>query len=308
MTETKIALVIGGGFAGVFAAQALRRKLSQNWQVELVSERNYFVFQPLLPEVCAGTINSADAVTPLRLLLKGVDVRMGTVTDLDFATQTVQMLQGRRRVPITRHYHHLVIASGQKTDLSRFPGFMEHSLCMRDVAVAHRLRNQILHCLEHADITEDESLKRALLTFVIAGGGFSGVEIAGELREMLDRTLHLYARIHREDVNVVLVQRGARLLPELPNNLGEYAATRLRKRDVTVRLNLGLSRATHSGVFTQEGEFVPSYTLVTTVGNGPGELIKRLHLPMERGRVSVSGPESAGPHQCMGVGRLWRGL
>jgi len=109
-------VILGGGFAGVFTARALqrlsRRHADLHLQIELISERNYFVFQPLLPEVAAGTINAQDAVTPLRLLLPGVKVRMGEVTAIDFARQSVQLAQGSRRIPQHRHYDHLVLALG----------------------------------------------------------------------------------------------------------------------------------------------------------------------------------------------------
>ena len=126
-------VIVGGGFAGVFAAKTIQKKIRRltqsglNVEVDLISERNYFVFQPLLPEVAAGTINAQDAVTPLRLLLKGCHIRMGEVTNINFEEQTVEIAQGSRRIPQYISYDHIVLAMGQRTTLERFEGFAEHA-------------------------------------------------------------------------------------------------------------------------------------------------------------------------------------
>ena len=278
-------VVLGGGFAGAFTAKALSRFSSSPIEVELISDRNYFVFQPLLPEVAAGTINAADAVTPLRLMLKGVNVRMGEVRSVDFDNRVVEVVQGSKRVPINRSYDHLVLALGQRTSLERFPGFAEHSLCMRDLADAHRLRNHMIQCLEHADVTDNPELKRRLLTFVVVGGGFSGVEIIGELKEMLERTAHLYPNITPVEIRTLLVQRSARILPELPDKLGTYAAQRLSKWGIEILFETSLARATANAVFTDDGQRIDTATLITTIGNAPSALVERLDLELNRGKI-----------------------
>lgn len=284
--KTKV-IIVGGGFAGAFTARAIEKLASKTFDIELISDRNYFVFQPLLPEVAAGTINVQDAVTPLRQLLKGTKVRLGEVRDIDFSSKTVQIAQGSKRIPAFRSYDHLVLAVGQRTVLDRFPGFAEHSFCMRDVSNAHSVRNHVIQCLEHADVTENETLRKRLLTFVVAGAGFSGVEIAGELNEMLARTLRQYPRLKPADLKTVLVQRGDRILPELPESLGAYAAEKLNKHGVEILYGTSLERATGTAVYTSKGECIPTQTLITTVGNGPLKLVEKLGLPLERGRIVV---------------------
>ena len=277
-------VVIGGGFAGAFAARELRRRLPPEAEVELISERNYFVFQPLLPEVAAGIINALDAVTPLRLMLKNVRVRMGEVRSIDFDKKTLELVQGSKRKPIQRPYDHLVIALGQRTNLEMLPGFAEHGCCVRDLNDAHLLRNQMLQCLEHADVTEDASLKRRLLTFVVAGGGFSGVEVAGELSEMIQRTLSAYPNIAPSEARTIIVHRGDRLLPELPEGLGRYAEKKLRQRGLDIRLDTGLIKATSTAVYTS-GSSIRCQTLITTVGSAPTELVEGLDVLKIRGRI-----------------------
>ncbi len=280
-------VIIGGGFSGVYAARMLSKAKDAAIEIELICDRNYFVFQPLLPEVAAGTINSQDAVTPLRLLLPNVKVRLAEVIDIDFESKQVKILQGRRRIPQLIGYEHVVLASGQITDLSRLPGFSDHSLTMKDLSDAYKLRNQIIKCLEMADVTEFADIKRRALTFVVAGGGFSGVETMGELVEMVHRTRKLYPGIGAEEVRFVLIQRGNRLLPELPEKLSDYAHRKLAARGVEIRCNTALTEATATAVYSGTGEAIETSTLVTTIGNGPAPFVKHLSLPLQGGKIVV---------------------
>ena len=280
-------VIVGGGFAGAFTAKYLRKYLRDRAEIELINAENYFVFQPLLPEVAAGTISAPDAVTPLRYMLPGVKFRMAEVTHIDDETNSVHFLQGSRRTPQSVQYDHLVLAVGQKTNLKFSPGLAEHSACMRNLADAHHLRNKIIRRLEHADVTEDAALKQCLLTFVVAGGGFSGVETIGEIAEMIVRTLKFYPNIAAHEIRSVLIQRGARLLPELPARLGEYAERMLQKRGIDVRCNTSIVAATASNVYLDDGTSIPSCLLVTTVGNGPAELAGKLDIGLQHGKIKV---------------------
>ena len=149
MAKKKI-VIIGGGFAGVFAAKELRRKMGTDADIELINKDNYFVFQPLLPEVAGGGINSSDAITSLRLLLKKVQVRLAEVIDVDFDKKIITVLQGTKRMPVEVEYDQLVLAMGQTADLSRFPGMTEHALTMKYMGDAFTLRNHVIRCLENA--------------------------------------------------------------------------------------------------------------------------------------------------------------
>ena len=277
----------GGGFAGVFAARQLRRQLGDRYPITLLSPQNHFVFQPLLPEVAAGIINIQDAVSPLRALLPGVKVGMAEVQSVDFPQKQLHFLQGQKKVPQSLQYRQLVLACGLVSDFSRFPGFTEHTLGMKHLADAYALRNRVIHCLEHADITKNAELKRQLLTFVVIGGGFSGVETIGEMAEMLRRTLRYYPSISAADLHIVLIQHGDRILMELPQSLADYATEKLSGRGIQIRCNTGVTKATASGVELSNGDFLAAATVVTTIGNGPTGLVKNLDLPTERGRILV---------------------
>ena len=286
MKQTRI-VIIGGGFGGAFTAKYLRRYAPRDWDIELINSTNYFVFQPLLPEVASGTISAPDAVTPLRHMLSGVKVRMADVVGVDRDDQEVKFLQGSKRIPLSMKYDHLVIAIGQQTNLARTPGFAEHSLGMRDLADAHTLRNHVIQCLEHADVTEDTDLKRRLLTFVVAGGGFSGVETTGELLEMIHRTLKSYPNVQSDDIRAVLVQRGERILPELIPRLGEYARQKLSGRGVEILVGKSITSATSTAVDLDDGSRIETQTLVTTVGNGPRPIANSLGIELQRGKIPV---------------------
>ena len=287
MAKSRV-LIIGGGFGGAFTAKYLSKYGADSFEVELISDRNYFVFQPLLPEIASGTLNAQDSVTPLRLLLPGVSIRLAEVKGIDFSRKIVKVLQGRKLVAIEVAYDHLVIASGQITDLSLFPGFPDHSMCMKDLADAYRLRNHVIQCLELADITENPELKKMALTFVVAGGGFSGVETIGEMTEMIRRTLKYYPNIEAQEINPILIQRGKRVLPEMEEKLGDYALKALSKAGIDVRLSTGIDSATSTCIRTADGRVIKTLTSVTTVGNGPSPFLKSLDLSLERGKIAVS--------------------
>ena len=282
-------VIVGAGFGGAFTARYLSRLYRGKIEIELINNNNYFIFQPLLPEVASGVVNAQDAVTPLRAMLPKVRHRQAEVKQIDFDHKRVHVLQGRRRRMIKISYDHLVLAVGQRVDLSLFPGLAEHSLSMKTLADAFSLRNRILQCLEFADVTGNPKLKRLFLSFVVVGGGFSGVETLGELQDMIRRALRYYPNIKLSEVRCTLLQRGDRILPELPSSLADYACRKLSKRGVEILLNTSLHGATGAYVETGDGRIIPTATIIATIGNGPIPLLvehPRLHL--ERGKVPVN--------------------
>ncbi len=283
----KKVLVIGGGFGGVFAAKALERQGRGKLDVELVNANNYFVFQPLLPEVAAASIHSADAVVPLRQLLRRLQVRQAEVMGIDFAKKTVTVVQGARRVPVDLPYDELVIALGTGVDLKRFPGLPEHALTMKDLADAHRLRTHVIGCLEAADVTRDADVKKQLLGFVTVGAGFSGVETVAETRELVSHALKYYPNIHPDEVRFYLIEYADRILPTFPAELAEYATERLEKSGIEVITGIGTKSATGTAVELTDGREIPTSTIVATIGNGPHSLVEALGLDLHWGRIKT---------------------
>ncbi len=286
-------IIVGGGFGGYFTARHLQKTCRNQTDLELISNINYFVFQPLLPEVAAGTLNAQDAVTPLRTLLRDTRVRLAEVQAVDPERKELQILQGQKRLLQTLQYDQLVLATGQVTNLSLFPGFENYSLTMKDLDDAYRLRNHVIECMEIADITRFADMKRRALTFVVAGGGFSGVETIGEIAEMLERVLPQYPNVRADELRLVLVQRGHRILPEMPEQLSEYALKALRRRNIEIMVDTSICSASHYGVRVQHreasnAEHIDTRTIVTTIGNGPSTFIQGLPVQLERGRIVVN--------------------
>lgn len=286
MAKKKI-VIVGGGFAGVFTAKQLRAKMGDEVDIELISKDNYFVFQPLLPEVAGGGINSSDAITSLRLLLRGVNIRLAEVVEIDFEAQTLSVLQGTRRMPVEVEYDQLVLAMGQTADLSRFPGLPEHALTMKYMGDAFTLRNHIIRCLEHADSVEIPKIKKQLLTFVVVGAGFSGVETVGEVKHLIDRSLRYFPNIQPSDVNVKLIEFADHILLELPESLGQYAQEQLEKSGIEVITGVGVNSATGTSAELSTGEIVPTRTVLATIGTGPNPLVQSLGLEMQWGKIKV---------------------
>ncbi|ADE86315.1 FAD-dependent oxidoreductase [Rhodobacter capsulatus] len=280
-------VVLGGGFGGMYTARALARRLGRKAEIELINAENYFVFQPLLPEVGAGSIMPAHAVSPLRFLLKGVQVRKAVVDSVDFERKMVIVFQGIQRRPTEVPYDHLVIALGQGADFSRMPGLEEHALKMKTLEDARRLREHVIEQLEHAQVTALPDTKRGALTFTVVGGGFSGVETVGEMKELLDRSLPFYSNIDPSEVRVLLVEYAPRILNEMPKELADYATAHLERHGIELKLGTGVRSATHRQLVTSDGEVIDTRTIVATIGNAPLPVILRMGLPLEKGRVAV---------------------
>jgi len=280
-------VVLGGGFGGMYTARALKRRLGRSAEIELINAENYFVFQPLLPEVGAGSIMPAHAVSPLRFLLKGVQVRKAVVDSVDFERKVVIVFQGIQRRPTEVPYDQLVIALGQGTDFSRMPGLEEHALKMKTLEDARRLREHVIEQLEHAQVTALPDTKRGALTFTVVGGGFSGVETVGEMKELIDRSLPFYSNIDPSEVRVLLVEYAPRILNEMPQELADYATAHLKRHDIELMLGTGVRSATHRQLVTTSGEVIDTRTIVATIGNAPLPVITRMGLPLEKGRLVV---------------------
>lgn len=280
-------LILGGGFGGMFTARELTKRLGSSVEVELVNKTNYFVFQPLLPEVGAGSITAMHAVSPLRSLLPKAKLRQARIVSVDCEAQEVTVFQGVQRRPTKLSYDHLVIALGQGVDLTRTPGLTEHALTMKSLDDARRLRAHVLERLEHADITSLPDVKKEALTFCVVGAGFSGVETIGEMRDLIDRSLNYYPNIDPTEVRVVLIEFAGKILGELPESLGHYAMERLEARGIEVLLNTGVASATGTSLETTNGDIIHTRTIVATIGNAPSEIVQDLPLELTHGRIAV---------------------
>lgn len=283
-------LILGGGFGGVYTAIELEKLLKREPAVEigLVNKDNYLVFQPMLPEVISGSIGILDVISPIRRLCPRTNLYTRTVEAIDLKHKTVTVSSGFRPRPLTLEYDHLVIALGNMTSFMGQPGLAENALPFKYLGDALVLRNHIIHVLEEADIERDPEVRRALLTFIVAGGGFSGVEAVAELNDFVREGARSFRNINIADIKVVLLHAGDLILPELPKTLAAYAQTLMQKRGVEIRLNTRLAGATAETAILSNGERIPTKTLVSTVPSAPHPIIASLPVKLERGRIVVN--------------------
>lgn len=285
-------LILGGGFGGVYTAltleQLLRRDLRRGAvELTLVNRENYMVFQPMLPEVISGSIGLVDTITPIRRLCPNTNLYTRPIEKIDIQRRRVITAAGLGTRPCEIEYDHLVIALGNVSSLADLPGLAEHALPFKYLGDALTLRNRVIHTLEEADIEPDPQVRRALLTFVVAGGGFSGVEVVAELNDFVRAVAQNFRHLNVGDIRVILVHAGEVIFPELPRSLAEFAQRLLRKRGVEVRLRTRLAGATAEAALLEGGERIATRTLVSTVSSVPNSLVASLPVKKERGRVVV---------------------
>lgn len=283
-------VILGGGFGGVYTAigleRALRRELDRGEvELALVSRDNYMVFQPMLPEVISGSIGLLDTIAPIRRLCPRTDLYTRAIEHVDLAGRRVVAGAGLGSSPVELPYDHLVIALGNVTSFAGQPGLAEHALPFKYLGDALALRNHVLHALEEADIERDAEARRGLLTFVVAGGGFSGVEAVAELNDFVRAAARSYRNVRAEELRVVLLHAGPLILPELPPSLAAFAQRLLARRGVEIRLETRLAGATAEAALLGSGERISTRTPVSTVPAGPNPVVAALPLPMERGRI-----------------------
>jgi NADH dehydrogenase len=285
-------VIVGGGFGGVFAGSELETALVGRDDVEvlLVSRENYFVFQPMLPEVISGSIGITDLVSPLRRLLPRTSVHVREVERIDLEGKQIWLAPGAHPHAHAVPFDHLIVAPGNVTDFRGLPGLPEHALPFKNLADALEVRSRVIHALEEADIeSEDPALRRQLLTFVVAGGGFSGVEVVAELNDFVRDVARSYRSIRPEDLRVVLVHAGDRILPEVTEKLGLYAQRLLASRGVELRLKARLKSASGDRAVLSDGTVIETKTLVSTIPSSPHPLVDALPVAKERGKIKVDG-------------------
>ena len=191
-------VIAGGGFAGAYCARSLAKALGRaegERRVALVSERNVLVFQPMLAEVAGSSLAAIDVVNPLRQFCRGVNVLQGTIQKIDWSSKTLVLDGGRFTRDHRVGFRHLVLALGSVTDLGAVPGMREYGWPMKNVADALRLRSALINRLEEANLVEDAKTQRRLLTFVVVGGGYTGVETAGQMLDFIRQAHGFYANL-----------------------------------------------------------------------------------------------------------------
>jgi len=284
--QRKRILILGGGFAGVYTAYELRKRLGDEpADVAIVNRENFFVFYPLLPEIISGAIETSSILNPIRLVTPRATLFVGEVTAIDLDRQQVEVklgLYGRRQETRTLHYDQLVISLGGVPATALIEGMAENAFDVQRLSNAFALRNQLIDTLEQADIETNPNVKSRLLTFVVVGGGANGVEVVAEMRDMLLQVTSRYRHIERDDIRVVLIHVGSRLIEDMPEDLSRFAERLLRQKGVEIRFTTRVSRVDPGRVIMENGDSIEASTVVGSVGVQPNPLTR--DLPVERNR------------------------
>jgi NADH dehydrogenase len=282
-------LILGGGFAGLGTARKLERLLRpEEATITLVSRENFSLFTPMLPEVGSGNLETRHVVTPVRAQLRRAAFVLGEVRSVDVGARAVDVVHPLTGTHLALSYDHLVIALGAISSTFGLPGIAERSLAYKTLEDADRLRNHVIAALETAAVTTDPAERKRLLTFVFVGGGFTGVEAAGEMGDFFRSSLRFYRTLAPAEVRIVLIEGGKKLLPELQAGMGEYSAKALARRGIEVMLETMVAGAGERGLQLKDGRTIETKTIVWSAGVRPSPIVAEAGLASGRaGSIAV---------------------
>jgi NADH dehydrogenase len=299
MEPTTRIVIIGGGFAGTAIALRLERTFRRDDSVEitLIDAENFFTFTPLLPEVPSGSIQPKHIVFPLRALLKRTNVPQAEVKAIDIERRTVTAAHcgacGNYIVP----FDHLVLALGSVPNYFGLPGVADYALTIKSLADATALHAHVIDKLEHADLQSDPAARRLLLTFVVAGGGFAGVETLAELNDFVRGAGRFYPHVSPEEIRMVLIHSGERILPEVSESLSNYALNKLRSRGVEVLLQTRVKACSPHKIHLSDGNEIDAHTFVWAAGTAPSPVLDLVDVPRGKaGRIEVEATMAVRDH------------
>jgi NADH dehydrogenase len=280
-------LVLGGGFAGAYAASQLEKRLAglSDVEVVLVSKENFVLFTPMLHEVAGSDVGVTDVVQPLRKMLKRTQVIIAEIESIDLPRKTVHVIHRDLGRTFDLTYDHLVLALGSITNFYRTPGIEDHALTMKTLGDAIVLRNRVIEALDVADNHPDEKVRRTMLTVVVTGGGFAGVETVGAVNDLLRESIKFYRNLRPDMLRIVLVEAGTAILPELGERLGHYAEEKLKERGVEVRVKTAVASYDGREVVLNDGTKIATPVVVWTAGVTPPPLLSRLNCAVQRGHI-----------------------
>ncbi len=291
-------VILGGGFAAIAVAHRLEKRLRDSQaQLVLISRENFSLFTPMLPEVSSGALDVRHIVTPIRAQLSRTQFILADVTGIDVQGRMVRYTHTLTGDRLEMPYDQLVISIGAATSTFGLPGVAERVFALKTLEDAGTLRNRFIWLLELADTTQQDDERKRLLTLVVVGGGFTGVETAGEMVELFRSVGRFYKNVRKDDIRIVLIEGGKTLLPGLPARMGEYSLHDLRRRGVSVITGDGVKMADDDGLTLQSGKRVETRTIVWSAGvrartlDGSGELPRG-----KNGTIAVQADMSVAGH------------
>lgn len=298
--QKKRILIVGGGFAGIGCARVLEEEFGGDPDIEimLVSEDNFLLFTPMLPQVVSGMLETRHIVTPIRAICQQSRFYEGRVKGIDPHKKTVTLWGegGKTRRGISIHYDYLVVALGSETNFFGMQDVQKNSYTLKTLNDAVTLRNRVIDVLEQAENETDPELRRSLLCFVVAGAGFAGIETAGELVDLLHDARKYYQSIKKDEISVIVLDALADILPAFNQDLAEFAKKKMAQRGIRFRMQMAVKGFDGNKVTIkslqksdeEKEETITTKTLVWTAGVTPVNTIKRAMLRTERGKIVVN--------------------
>jgi NADH:quinone reductase (non-electrogenic) len=282
-------LILGGGFGGMYAALEFERALGRGADVDvtLVNHDNFFLFTPMLHEVAASDLDSTNIVSPIRKLLRQVTFFHGEIEAIDLVHRRVGVSHGHEQHCHALPYDHLVLALGSTTNFYDIPGLAHCAFTMKSLSDAIVLRNHLIANLEEADY-ECGAPRAPLLNFVVAGGGFAGVETIAAMNDFLREAVRFFPHLREDMLRLILISSGPVILPELGEKLGRYAQRKLIDQQVEIRPNCKVIAVTNHDVTLSDGTTVSTNTLVWTAGISPHAILNTLPCAKAKGRLLVN--------------------
>jgi NADH dehydrogenase len=292
-------VILGSGFAGIEVLKKLQKEYDDNSSIEitLISKDNFILFTPMLPEVASGMIETRNIVTPVRSFCKKAKFYEAKVEsiDLDNKQLTLTHIIGRQSHPNDWREHivkydYLVIALGSENNFFKMSDVKRWSFTMKSINDAIILRNHIINVLEQASLEEDNiEPRKSLLTFVVAGGGFNGVETVGAINDFIRESIKdYYKNIHMSEVRVILIDSNEKLLAEVDEELGKFALEKLKVSGVEFMMKCPVTGATPNTIMLYNGTIIPCYTLIWSAGVTPSKLVAELPCEHDRGHRIVA--------------------
>jgi NADH dehydrogenase len=274
-------LIVGGGYVGMYTALGLQSKLDRGEAtITVVDPQPHMTYQPFLPEAAAGSVEPRHVVVPLRPVLDGCHILSGRVTAVDHARHAAKIENCAGHVE-EFGYDILVMAPGSIARTLPIPGLAEQGIAFKTIGEAIYLRNWVLSRLDAADATIDKELRRRLLSFVVIGGGYAGIEALAELQDMAQYATRFYESIEPDDMRWVLVEATNRIMPEVSPRMGVYTAERLMERGIEIFLQTRVLTMEGGHVELDDGTEFDADTIVWTAGVKANPMLQHTDLPLD---------------------------
>ena len=282
-------LVVGGGYAGFYTARKLEKHLAKGEaEVTMVDPLPYLTYQPFLPEVVAGSIEARHVVTSHRRHLRKTNLVSGKVTKVDHAAK-VATIEVEGLAPYEFAFDHIVVTAGAVSRTFPIPGVADNAIGLKTVEEAAEIRNRMLACFDFASNLPAGPARDRLLTFVVIGGGFAGIEVFAEMRSLATYLLRYYPGIKFKDTHFHLIEAMGRIMPEVSLRTSEWVIKNLSERGAQVHLNTQLQSAVGGKVELSTGESFESETIVWTAGVMAHPFVRKTDLPLDdRGRITAN--------------------